>query len=266
MVGFNALTYQSNSGAVLDEPRSLSSFANGTYLVWNLKGSVSIRITLTGGGNVVASGIFFDPPASPDFSISASPPPKPSPGGSNTTYNLTISPTLGFNGTVTFSATGLPTGASASFSPASVVGSGSSTMTVTTGATTPAGNLSINAVGTSGSLTHSTPVSLYVTVSVPAAAVFSATNVLTKGTWKGVYGAEGVAITNDVTNYPAYARISHERSNPGHLGSIDHRHPSLAKGLSDRNRPDRLLPGTQIRISLRVSLLILTWWMGMLIR
>jgi hypothetical protein len=31
---------------------------------------------------------------------------------------------------------------------------------------------------------------------------------LTKGTWKGVYGADGYAITNDLTNYPSYAQVT----------------------------------------------------------
>ena len=87
-------------------------------------------------------------------------------------------------------------------------------MTVTTGATTPTGNFSINAVGTSGSLSHSTPVTLSVIISVPAAASFYKTDTQTQGTWKGVYGAEGVTITNDVTNYPAYAQVSMSGQTP----------------------------------------------------
>jgi hypothetical protein len=48
----------SASGAVLDS-RSISTFEGGVYLVWSLKGHVSVRITPTGRGNAVVSGIFF---------------------------------------------------------------------------------------------------------------------------------------------------------------------------------------------------------------
>jgi hypothetical protein len=47
-----------STNSVLDT-RTISGFSNGIYMFWNLKGNVSIRITLTGGGNVVVSGIFF---------------------------------------------------------------------------------------------------------------------------------------------------------------------------------------------------------------
>ncbi len=47
-----------NTNALLDT-RSLSSFSNGVYLVWNLSGHVKINVIWTGGGNAVVSGVFF---------------------------------------------------------------------------------------------------------------------------------------------------------------------------------------------------------------
>jgi hypothetical protein len=47
-----------NTGAVLDS-RSVSGFVSGDYLVWNLSGHVTIRVTKTAGYNAVVSGIFF---------------------------------------------------------------------------------------------------------------------------------------------------------------------------------------------------------------
>jgi len=47
-----------NTFAVLDT-RSLSSFSNGVYLVWNLSGHVRINVIWTGGFNAVVSGAFF---------------------------------------------------------------------------------------------------------------------------------------------------------------------------------------------------------------
>ena len=47
-----------NSGAVLDT-RNLSNFSGGVYLVWNLRGHVTMKLTNTGPSNAVVSGIFF---------------------------------------------------------------------------------------------------------------------------------------------------------------------------------------------------------------
>ena len=46
------------SGTVLDA-RTLSSFHNGAYLVWNISGSVTFTITNSGNSNAVLSGLFF---------------------------------------------------------------------------------------------------------------------------------------------------------------------------------------------------------------
>ena len=50
-----------NTNTVLDT-RNLSSFANGAYVVWNIKGHVKFRLTNTAGtaANAVLSGLFFD--------------------------------------------------------------------------------------------------------------------------------------------------------------------------------------------------------------
>jgi len=98
----------------------------------------------------------------PDFSTSASPSSQTVVAGGNTPYTVNVGALNGFNGPVNFSASGLPSGASASFNPASVTGSGSSTMTVATSTSTPAGTYTITITGTSGSVTHSTTVSLTV--------------------------------------------------------------------------------------------------------
>jgi len=46
------------SGTLLDS-RSVSSFSGGEYLVWTLRGHVSLRVVNSAGLNAVASGIFF---------------------------------------------------------------------------------------------------------------------------------------------------------------------------------------------------------------
>jgi hypothetical protein len=105
--------------------------------------------------------------AGPDFSISASPASRTVLQGNSTTYTVTVGASGGFSGTVTLSASGLPSGASASFNPATITTSGSSTMSVTTSASTPPGTYTLTITGTSGSLTHSTTVTLVVTGPTP---------------------------------------------------------------------------------------------------
>ncbi len=75
----------------------------------------------------------------PDFSIAASPASMTVTAGANGTSMLAVTPHNGFNSAVTFACSGLPTGASCSFSPATITPSGASastTLTIATSATT----------------------------------------------------------------------------------------------------------------------------------
>ena len=47
-----------SSGAVLNT-QTISSFAGGEYLTWNVSGDVKIQVTLLGGDNAVGSGLFI---------------------------------------------------------------------------------------------------------------------------------------------------------------------------------------------------------------
>jgi hypothetical protein len=63
---------------------------------------------------------------------------------------------------VAMSVSGLPAGATASFAPDHVVGTGSTTLTVATSSSTPAGSYQLTISGTSGTLTRTTTVTLVV--------------------------------------------------------------------------------------------------------
>jgi hypothetical protein len=52
-----------NSAGQVTDSRTISSFNGGEYLVWNVSGNVTFRITHLAGSNAVLSGLFFDPPA-----------------------------------------------------------------------------------------------------------------------------------------------------------------------------------------------------------
>ena len=84
-----------------------------------------------------AQGACIGTPASTDFYITVSPGDRAIAAGSSGTYTVTSAATSGSPGTITLSASGLPAGLTASFSPASISPGQSSTMTlsVTTAAT-----------------------------------------------------------------------------------------------------------------------------------
>jgi len=97
-----------------------------------------------------------------DFSVTALPSSRKVPPGTSTTYSVSVTPSGGFNGTVSFSVSGLPSGATATFNPTSVTGSGSSTLSIATSSSTLAGNYPLTITATSGNLTHTAKISLQV--------------------------------------------------------------------------------------------------------
>jgi len=106
--------------------------------------------------------IVFNPTT--DFSIGVSPTSLSTVRGNASTATVSTSVSGGFNSSVALSASGLPSGASASFSPTSIgaPGSGSSTITLSSG-TAAAGTYSITITGTGGGKTHSVVLSWTVT-------------------------------------------------------------------------------------------------------
>jgi subtilisin family serine protease len=101
------------------------------------------------------------PPAN-DFSIGVSPTSGSVNAGGSVTATVSTATIAGAAQTVSFSASGLPSGATASFSPASVTSGGSSTMTISTTASTPPGSYPVTITGTGPSATHTTPYTLTV--------------------------------------------------------------------------------------------------------
>ncbi len=97
------------------------------------------------------------------FSLSASPAAVSVAVGSTGTSTITSSVTGGFDSAVALTASGLPTGVTVGFSPASLTGAGSSTLTFTVASTTAAGTYPVTVTGTSGSTVETTTVTLTVT-------------------------------------------------------------------------------------------------------
>lgn len=104
----------------------------------------------------------------PDFSISDNPGSQSVTAGSTATSTISVAAINGFTDNVNLSQTGCPTGATCSFNPTTVAPGGSSTLSVVTSSSTPAGSYPVTVTGTDPitSQTHSTVFT--VTVTAPA--------------------------------------------------------------------------------------------------
>ncbi|MFB8128764.1 hypothetical protein [Streptomyces mirabilis] len=100
--------------------------------------------------------------ATNDFSVAVSPASGSVTAGSSAGTTVSTAVTAGSAQSVSLSASGLPAGATATFSPTSVTAGNSSTLTVATSSSTPAGTYSITVTGTGASATHTATYSLTV--------------------------------------------------------------------------------------------------------
>lgn len=105
----------------------------------------------------------------PDFSLSATPSTASITTGGSASFTVANSASGGFASAITLSASPAITGVTYGFSVNPMAAGGTSNLTVTTSATTPAGNHTITITGVGGTLTRSTTVIL--TVSAPGAGV-----------------------------------------------------------------------------------------------
>jgi subtilase family serine protease len=118
---------------------------------------------VTGWGSPNGAGLInaLAGAAGPSFSLTASPNTLSIVQGASGTSTITVVPAGGFTGSISLSATGLPTGVTAAFNPSSTTTT--STLTLTASATATTGTSTVTINGVSGSLTGSTTLSLTVT-------------------------------------------------------------------------------------------------------
>jgi hypothetical protein len=135
-------------------------------------GTATVTITGTSGSTTHTRTISLtvNTAAQPNFTIGASPSSVTLTQGGNGATTVTITSQNSFSSATTLSASGLPSGVTAAFSTNPVTppanGSASSTLTLTASATATIGTATVTVTGTSGSLTHSTTISLTVNSSV----------------------------------------------------------------------------------------------------
>jgi hypothetical protein len=97
-----------------------------------------------------------------DFSITANPASITVAPGASGTSTISTAVTNGTAQSIALTAAGLPSGATAQFSPTTVNAGGNSTLTLAAGASTPAGTYTVTITGTSPMASHSTTVSFTV--------------------------------------------------------------------------------------------------------
>ncbi|HYW23940.1 MAG TPA: hypothetical protein VE953_07215 [Terriglobales bacterium] len=131
-------------------------------------GNYQLTITGTSGGlsHSQTVSLTVSPPP-PDFSLTVAPATRSTAPSTSTTYTVSTAAIAGFAGSIGLSVSGLPAGATASFSPTTVSPGSGATLTVSAGSSTPPGTYQLAIVGASGSLSHGQVVTLV--VQAPAA-------------------------------------------------------------------------------------------------
>jgi uncharacterized membrane protein len=180
-------------------------------------GTANVTVTASGGGvtHTTTVSLTINPAATPNFSVSSSPASLSIVQGTSGSSTISTTVSGGFNAAVTLSASGLPTGVTASFSPASIVapGSGSSTLTLSATSTATTGTANVTVTASGGGVTHTTTVAL--TVSAAGGGGGSTTT--------QVLGNPG--FENGSTNPAPWTAtsgvISNSASEPAHSGSWD---------------------------------------------
>ena len=129
-----------------DVPGGLPSGAYNLTLVANGIPSNTIGVTVVPG---------------PDYSLTANPTSLSIAQGKSDTSTITVVPTNGFSAGVTLSASGLPNGVTAGFSPNPTTNG--STLTLTANGNATVGTSTVTVTGTSASLVHTTTIQLTIT-------------------------------------------------------------------------------------------------------
>jgi hypothetical protein len=192
----NCTSYTASVAALVSGFSSTVNFSLGSALPANATASFSpASVTGAGSSTLTVCTAASTPVGTSNLTINSTsgievhttsvsltvnaPPPPPQPGdftltaptlahsvtaGAPTAYTITVSPLNGFTGTVVLHVdlSSLPAGATASLSPASIAGSGSSTLTISTASFSSPGSYSIPVTGVSGSLSHTANVNLII--------------------------------------------------------------------------------------------------------
>ena len=163
-----------------------TSTPTGTYALTAIGTDGELTRTATYALTVTSASQPFD------FSVSVSPNSGSAQQGNSITSSIMVSLSSGSPQTVSLSASGLPSAASASFNPSSGNPTYTSIMTVTTSSTTPTGTYTVTVTASGGGLTRTITYALTVTSSSPPPTsymvTFTQTGLPTGTTWSVTFG------------------------------------------------------------------------------
>ncbi|HKD80619.1 MAG TPA: choice-of-anchor D domain-containing protein [Candidatus Angelobacter sp.] len=178
-------------------------------------GTSTVTITGTSGAltHTTTISLTVNAVAAPNFSLSASPASVSVTQGSSANSTITVTPSGGFTGSVSLSASGLPAGVTASFGVNPTTSTSAVTLTASSTATT--GTSTVTITGTSGALTHTTAISLTVNAAggnggavtlTPASLNFGTIPAGTATAWQPFTlkntGTTTVSVTNETVSAP----------------------------------------------------------------
>jgi hypothetical protein len=170
--------------------------SNGNYVVFNIKGSGFTVSAIPGPASdgtqrAPLNGMQIVPvgqSSTPDFTLSTTPNSSTVSNGSSANSTVSVGAINGFNGAINLSVSGLPAGATASLSPATVSPGASATLSVSASVSTPPGNSMLSITGAGASLTHT--IILPLTVSSPGGTSGNAISIKFPGTGTPMAGSE----------------------------------------------------------------------------
>ena len=170
--GFNAAISLAASGqpsgvtvsfnpATIAAPGSGSSTMSIAVASTVTPGTYPITVTATGGGLTHTTTVTLTVTSvTPGFTVSASPTSLTVVRGTSGHSTITTTVSGGFGSSISLSASGQRSGTTISFSPTSIAGAGTSTMTVAASSRATTGTRTITITATGGGITHTTTISL----------------------------------------------------------------------------------------------------------
>ena len=135
---------------------TLSFVATNTATV----GAATVTITATSGTLTSTTTLTLNVTAEPNFTIAASPAAVSVPAATSGSASISIGYVGGLTGSVSLSASNLPSGVSANFSPNSVNSSGTVSVSFFVQSGTPAGTSNVTITGLDGTISHSVTIAL----------------------------------------------------------------------------------------------------------
>jgi hypothetical protein len=142
---------------------TVSSGTGGNAVIYMISPSKFVAVSLDDPNPAVLDFEQFSVNAAPNYTLSASPSSVTLTQGSSGQSTVTVTPQNGFTGSVSLSASALPSGVTAAFNPnPTTSATNSSTLTLSASSTAGVGRFTVTIKGTSRSLTHTTTLTLTV--------------------------------------------------------------------------------------------------------